>query len=157
MTMPRERPASTSPPAVSYPAADPFELVVEVPCFSLIVPTGLQAGDQSLQLDELVVQDVMEQAGLGQIAGMYRSLRRDGQLWACGKVVVGPVRGLRSAGASGPARVVDLAEAVGLAQSTVSKHLACQRDCGLVDSEPVGRLTRPELVDMLTAAQTVLQ
>jgi ArsR family transcriptional regulator, cadmium/lead-responsive transcriptional repressor len=64
--------------------------------------------------------------------------------------------------ASGPARVVDLVEAVGLAQSTVSKHLACLRDCGLVDSDPVGRaslfrLTRPELVDMLTAAETVLQ
>ena len=36
--------------------------------------------------------------------------------------------------ASGPARVVDLVEAIGLAQSTVSKHLACLRDCGLVDS-----------------------
>jgi ArsR family transcriptional regulator, cadmium/lead-responsive transcriptional repressor len=64
--------------------------------------------------------------------------------------------------ASGPARVVDLADAVGLAQSTVSKHLACLRDCGLVDSEPLGRaslfrLTRPELVDMLTAAEALLQ
>jgi ArsR family transcriptional regulator, cadmium/lead-responsive transcriptional repressor len=64
--------------------------------------------------------------------------------------------------ASGPARVVDLVEAVGLAQSTVSKHLACLRDCGLVDSDPVGRaslfrLKRPELADMLTAAETVLQ
>ena len=35
-----------------------------------------------------------------------------------------------------PARVIDLVAALGLAQSTVSKHLACLRDCGLVTSEP---------------------
>ncbi|ULN44840.1 metalloregulator ArsR/SmtB family transcription factor (plasmid) [Mycolicibacterium crocinum] len=63
--------------------------------------------------------------------------------------------------AAGPARVVELVQAVGLAQSTVSKHLACLRQCGLVDSEPVGRaslfrLTQPALVDVLAAAQTVL-
>lgn len=63
--------------------------------------------------------------------------------------------------ATGPARVTDLVEALGLAQSTVSKHLVCLRDCGLIDSEPVGRaslfrLTRPELVQMLSAAEEVL-
>ena len=63
--------------------------------------------------------------------------------------------------AAGPARVVELVQAVGLAQSTVSKHLACLRDCGLVDSEPVGRaslfrLTQPALIDVLASAQTVL-
>jgi DNA-binding transcriptional ArsR family regulator len=63
--------------------------------------------------------------------------------------------------AGGPARVTDLTAALGLAQSTVSKHLACLRDCGLVTSEPAGRasvfqLTQPELVDMLTAAEAVL-
>jgi DNA-binding transcriptional ArsR family regulator len=63
--------------------------------------------------------------------------------------------------AAGPARVVDLVEAVGLAQSTVSKHLACLRDCGLVTSRAVGRaslfrLTQPALIDVLTAAETVL-
>lgn len=63
--------------------------------------------------------------------------------------------------AAGPARVTDLVEAVGLAQSTVSKHLACLRDCGLVASEPVGRaslfrLTQPALVELLSAAETVL-
>ena len=36
--------------------------------------------------------------------------------------------------AVGPARVVEMVQAVGLAQSTVSKHLACLRDCGLVVS-----------------------
>lgn len=63
--------------------------------------------------------------------------------------------------AAGPARVVDLVQAVGLAQSTVSKHLACLRECGLVASEPVGRaslfrLTQPALIDVLACAQTVL-
>lgn len=52
---------------------------------------------------------------------------------------------------SGEHRVVDLVEHLGLAQSTVSKHLACLRECGLVDSRPVGRssvfaLTEPGLV-----------
>lgn len=63
--------------------------------------------------------------------------------------------------AAGPARVVDLIEAVGLAQSTVSKHLACLRDCDLVASEQMGRaslfrLTQPALLDVLASAQTVL-
>ncbi|HTX53421.1 MAG TPA: ArsR family transcriptional regulator, partial [Candidatus Baltobacteraceae bacterium] len=53
-------------------------------------------------------------------------------------------------------------EAVGLAQSTVSKHLACLRDCGLVESDPVGRasvfrLSQPALVEVLTCAETVLE
>lgn len=64
--------------------------------------------------------------------------------------------------AAGPARVVDLVEVVGLAQSTVSKHLACLRDCGVVASDAVGRtslfrLTQPALVDVLTSAETVLE
>jgi DNA-binding transcriptional ArsR family regulator len=63
--------------------------------------------------------------------------------------------------AAGPARVTDLVDAVGLAQSTVSKHLACLRDCGLVASEPVGRaslfrLTQPALVELLGCAEAVL-
>jgi ArsR family transcriptional regulator len=63
--------------------------------------------------------------------------------------------------AAGEARVVDLTGEIGLAQSTVSKHLACLRDCGLVDYRTVGRqsfyaLTRPELMDLLQAAQGVL-
>ena len=63
--------------------------------------------------------------------------------------------------ASGEARVVDLTERLGLAQSTVSAHLACLRDCGLVAGRPEGRqmfysLTRPELFDLLAAAETLL-
>ncbi len=49
----------------------------------------------------------------------------------------------------------------GLAQSTVSAHLACPRDCGLVTSRPQRRasmfsLARPELFDLLAAAEGVL-
>lgn len=39
----------------------------------------------------------------------------------------------------GEHRVVDLVQHLGLAQSTVSAHLACLRDCGLVTSRPQGR------------------
>lgn len=63
--------------------------------------------------------------------------------------------------AHGEARVVDLTAELGLAQSTVSKHVACLRDCGLVDFRVSGRqsfyaLTRPELMDLLRAAEAVL-
>jgi DNA-binding transcriptional ArsR family regulator len=63
--------------------------------------------------------------------------------------------------AGGEARVVDLTGELGLAQSTVSKHLACLRGCGLVDYRAEGRqsfyvLTCPELMDLLRAAEGVL-
>ena len=64
--------------------------------------------------------------------------------------------------AGGEARVRDLTDELGLAQSTISKHVACLRDCGLVEGRPVGRqmfysLTRPELMDLLEAAEVLLQ
>jgi DNA-binding transcriptional ArsR family regulator len=63
--------------------------------------------------------------------------------------------------AQGEARVVDLTRLLGLAQSTVSKHLACLRDCRLVEFRAEGRqsyysLTRPELVDLLRTAELLL-
>ncbi|MGN2642150.1 ArsR/SmtB family transcription factor [Nocardia takedensis] len=63
--------------------------------------------------------------------------------------------------AGGEARVVDLMSGLGLAQSTVSAHVACLRDCGLVVGRPEGRqvfysLTRPELMDLLASAETLL-
>ena len=59
--------------------------------------------------------------------------------------------------ALGEHRVRDLTDHIGLAQSTVSKHLACLRDCGLVASRAQGRasvysLTHPEALDDLFAA-----
>ncbi|MDQ1646725.1 MAG: ArsR family transcriptional regulator, cadmium/lead-responsive transcriptional repressor [Cryptosporangiaceae bacterium] len=63
--------------------------------------------------------------------------------------------------ARGEQRIVDLTKTLGLAQSTVSKHVACLRDCGLVDFRPVGRqslyrLTQPALLGLLTAAEELL-
>lgn len=63
--------------------------------------------------------------------------------------------------AAGERRVVDLTRTLGLAQSTVSAHLACLRGCRLVDSRPVGRqslyrLTQPALLGLLTAAEQLL-
>ncbi len=64
--------------------------------------------------------------------------------------------------ALGEHKVVDLTAHLGLAQSTVSAHLACLRDCGLVTSRPQGRAsmwslaTAPELLDVLAAAERLL-
>jgi DNA-binding transcriptional ArsR family regulator len=64
--------------------------------------------------------------------------------------------------ALGEHRVVDLREHLGLAQSTVSAHLACLRDCGLVSSRPQGRASifslaaGPELMAVLGAAERLL-
>lgn len=63
--------------------------------------------------------------------------------------------------ARGERRIVDLTRAVGLAQSTVLAHVACLRDCGLVEGRPQGRqmlyrLTRPELGAVLAAAERLL-
>jgi len=63
--------------------------------------------------------------------------------------------------ALGEHRVVDLTTHLGLAQSTISAHLACLRDCGLVTSRPQGRasmfsLAHPELYALLSAAEKLL-
>lgn len=62
----------------------------------------------------------------------------------------------------GEHRVVDLTAHIGLAQSTVSKHLACLRDCGLVTARPEGRATvyslnhAAALMDLWAAAERLL-
>jgi ArsR family transcriptional regulator, cadmium/lead-responsive transcriptional repressor len=64
--------------------------------------------------------------------------------------------------ASGEHRVVDLTAHLGLAQSTVSAHLACLRDCGLVSSQPVGRASMwslahsAPLMGLLASAERLL-
>lgn len=63
---------------------------------------------------------------------------------------------------TGEHRVVDLVGHLGLAQSTVSKHLACLRDCGLVTSRPQGRATlwslthEEEVLALLSVAERLL-
>jgi DNA-binding transcriptional ArsR family regulator len=91
----------------------------------------------------------IERVELAPAAALFRSLGDPARLMI--------VRRL----AAGPARVTDLVSGLGLAQSTVSKHLACLRDCGLVTSEPSGRasvfrLGQPALADVLAAAEAVL-
>ncbi len=88
-------------------------------------------------------------AGLTPAAALFRSLADPARLAIVQRL------------AGGPARVVDLTAELGLAQSTVSKHLACLRDCGLVQARPAGRasvyfLAQPPLTDLLSAAETVL-
>ncbi|MCW2700036.1 MAG: transcriptional regulator, ArsR family [Blastococcus sp.] len=64
--------------------------------------------------------------------------------------------------ALGEHKVVDLTTHLGLAQSTVSGHLACLRDCGLLTSRPQGRASMwslanaPEVRDVLAAAERLL-
>jgi len=64
--------------------------------------------------------------------------------------------------ALGEHKVVDLTAHVGLAQSTVSAHLACLRDCGLVTSRPQGRASMwsldhsTDLLALLAAAERLL-
>ena len=63
--------------------------------------------------------------------------------------------------AGGELRVVDLTRSLGLAQGTVSGHLACLRDCGLIVGRAEGRqmfysIAHPELMDVLGAAEQLL-
>ena len=62
---------------------------------------------------------------------------------------------------NGERRVVDLTQALGLAQGTVSGHVGCLRECGLIVGRPEGRqvfysIAHPELVDLLASAEQLL-
>src|ERR1700757_2464298 len=91
----------------------------------------------------------VERVELAPAAALFRSLGDPARLMILRRL------------ASSPARVIDLVSALGLAQSTVSKHLACLRDCGLVTSVPAGRaslfrVTQPAVIDVLAGAEAVL-
>jgi ArsR family transcriptional regulator, cadmium/lead-responsive transcriptional repressor len=106
----------------------------------------------SSQYHSIMAMDVCGvegRAGLAPAAALFRSL--------ADPVRLAIVREL----SDGEARVVDLTERLELAQSTVSKHLACLRGCGLVDYRAEGRqsfyfVARPELLDLLRSAEGVL-
>ncbi|MDF5757442.1 metalloregulator ArsR/SmtB family transcription factor [Spongiactinospora sp. TRM90649] len=88
-------------------------------------------------------------AGVSPAAALFHSLGDETRLRIVARLALGE------------ARVVDLTAELGLAQSTVSKHLACLRDCGLVGYRAQGRqsfysLTRPELTGLLVAAEHLL-
>jgi len=58
-------------------------------------------------------------------------------------------------------RVTDLVARLGTSQPNVSGHLACLRECGLVEDRPEGRavwyrLAALELFDVLEAAESLL-
>lgn len=88
-------------------------------------------------------------AGLEPAAALFRSLGDPARLAIVRSLTVSE------------ARVVDLTGQLGLAQSTVSKHLACLRDCRLVSVRPAGRasvysLAQPALAGLLAAAEDLL-
>ena len=60
-----------------------------------------------------------------------------------------------------PSYPAELAQSLDLTRSNVSNHLACLRDCGLVEGRSQGRsvyysLSHPELMDMLAQAEVLL-
>lgn len=64
---------------------------------------------------------------------------------------------------TGELRTVDIVRALSIPQSTASKHLACLRECGLVQSRPAGRasyysLSHPvSTLALLRAAEDLLE
>lgn len=92
---------------------------------------------------------VAPRTALAPAAALFRSLGDASRLAIC-----------RLLGA-GEMRVVDLTRELGLAQATVSEHLACLRGCGLVEARLDGRqsfyrLTCPDLAILLEAAERLL-
>ncbi|MDO2932918.1 metalloregulator ArsR/SmtB family transcription factor [Paeniglutamicibacter sulfureus] len=98
----------------------------------------------------LINQDApVDACGLDPAAALFRSLGDPIRL----KIVK------RMSG--GEVRVSDLTRELGLPQSTASMHVACLRDCGLVEGRSQGRsvyysLSHPELMDMLAQTEILL-
>jgi ArsR family transcriptional regulator, cadmium/lead-responsive transcriptional repressor len=100
--------------------------------------------------DSPATAEISEPAALAVAACLFRSLGDPARLAILRHLALGEHR------------VVDLTAHLGLAQSTVSAHLACLRDCGLVTSRPQGRasmfsLTHADAIrDVLAAAEKLL-
>ena len=116
-------------------------------CYHRLMTIPTSEGDLTSRHD---VTAAVESAGLSSAASLFHSLSEPARLAILRHLALGEHR------------VVDLTAHLGLAQSTVSKHLACLRDCGLVVSRPAGRASlfsltvEPELLDLLAAAERVL-
>lgn len=101
------------------------------------------------QQDALLAVDP-EGCGLSPAAALFHSLADPARLSILRHLTLGEHR------------VVDLVAHLGLAQSTVSKHLACLRECGLVQARAQGRASLyglavgDELVAVLAAAERLL-
>lgn len=93
---------------------------------------------------------VPDQAALAAAACLFRSLGDPSRL-----AILSHLR-------SGEHRVIELTDHLGLAQSTVSAHLRCLLDCGMVEVRAQGRASvysltaEPELVDVLRSAEALL-
>jgi DNA-binding transcriptional ArsR family regulator len=93
---------------------------------------------------------VPDAAALQAAASLFRSLGDPSRLAILSHLLLGEHR------------VVELTEHLGLAQSTVSAHLRCLLDCGLVQSRPVGRASmfsvthEPDVLAVLAAAEGLL-
>ncbi len=64
--------------------------------------------------------------------------------------------------AEGELRVADLVEQLGLAQSTISAHISCLKECRLVGGRTEGRqtfyrLTSPDITHLLHDAEKILE
>ncbi len=94
--------------------------------------------------------DVPDEAALQAAASLFRSLGDPSRLAILSHLLLGEHR------------VVELTEHLGLAQSTVSAHLRCLLDCGLVQSRPVRRASvfsvthEPDVLAVLAAAEGLL-
>lgn len=99
---------------------------------------------------DIAVGNPVESAALSPAASLFHSLSDPARLAILRHLSLGEHR------------VVDLTAHLGLAQSTVSAHLACLRNCGLVTSRAAGRASLfslavgPELLELLAAAERLL-
>ncbi len=102
-------------------------------------------GEQFVQHDF-----VPGEVALAAAAALFRSLGDPSRL-----AIVSHLR-------TGEHRVVELTDHLGLAQSTVSAHLRCLLDCGMVTVRSQGRASlysltvEPELVSVLRSAEALL-
>jgi len=93
---------------------------------------------------------VAETESLAAAASLFRGLGDVSRLAILGHLMLGEHR------------VVELTEHLGLAQSTVSAHLRCLLDCGMVQVRAEGRASvysltvEPEVLGVLTAAERLL-
>lgn len=104
----------------------------------------------TMTCDSLGCAESEARAGLGVAAALFHGLSDPSRLAIVQHLTLGEHR------------VRELTEHLGLAQSTVSAHLACLRECGLVSSRPQGRASvfsltcTPQLLAVLAAAEQVL-
>jgi DNA-binding transcriptional ArsR family regulator len=110
--------------------------------------TSPEAGSGARPAPELV--EAVDAEAISAAASLFRSLGDPSRLSILTHLMLGEHR------------VVELTEHLGLAQSTVSAHLKCLLDCGMVRVRAQGRASfyslaaEPALVALLSAAEGLL-